>query len=105
MQNQVTVFLRNRTINVELPSSTSQHTAEAEKNVNAPMSGKLISILVQANSQVAAGTPLAMIEAMKMEHTICAPGDGEVHEIYFSVGDMVDEGLELLNFIAAEPDL
>jgi 3-methylcrotonyl-CoA carboxylase alpha subunit len=69
------------------------------------MSGKLISILVQANSQVAAGTPLAVIEAMKMEHTICAPGDGKVHEIYFSVGDMVDEGLELLNFIPTEADL
>jgi 3-methylcrotonyl-CoA carboxylase alpha subunit len=42
---------------------------------------------------------------MKMEHTICAPGDGKVHEIYFSVGDMVDEGLELLNFTPAEPTL
>jgi 3-methylcrotonyl-CoA carboxylase alpha subunit len=105
MQNQVTVFLPNRTINIDLPSSTSQHASETEKNVNAPMSGKLISLLVQANSQVEAGTPLAVIEAMKMEHTICAPSDGKVHEIYFSVGDMVDEGLELLNFTPAEPTL
>ncbi len=103
MQNQVTVFLHNRTIIVELPSSTSQHAGETEKNVNAPMSGKLISILVDANSAVKAGTPLAVIEAMKMEHTICAPADGKVQEIYFSVGDMVDEGLELLNFTPAEP--
>jgi len=103
IQDQVTVFLRNRTINVQLPSSASQHAGESEKNVNAPMSGKLISILVQVNSQVEAGTPLAVIEAMKMEHTICAPGDGKVHEIYFSIGDMVDEGVELLNFIPTEP--
>lgn len=98
-QNQVTVFLHDRTIIVGLPSSESQHASESEKNVNAPMSGKLISILVQANSEVEAGTPLAVIEAMKMEHTICAPEDGKVHEIYFAVGDLVDEGTELLNFV------
>lgn len=104
IHDQATVFLPNRTITVGLPSSTSQHENESEKNVNAPMSGKLISILVKADSQVKAGTPLAVIEAMKMEHTICAPGDGKVHEIYFSVGDMVDEGSELLNFILTAPE-
>ncbi len=37
-----------------------------------------------------------IIEAMKMEHEIKAPIDGRVSGIYFSVGDKVDEGVELI---------
>ena len=37
-----------------------------------------------------------IIEAMKMEHEIKAPVDGRVSEIYFGVGDKVDEGVELI---------
>jgi 3-methylcrotonyl-CoA carboxylase alpha subunit len=33
---------------------------------------------------------------MKMEHTIFAPGDGEVKEIHFAAGEQVPEGAELL---------
>lgn len=97
--NQLTVFLPERTIVVQLPDTESQHSAESEKNVKAPMSGKLISVLVEAGCEVKAGTPLIVIEAMKMEHTICAPQDGKVVAIYFSVNDLVEEGVELLDFI------
>jgi 3-methylcrotonyl-CoA carboxylase alpha subunit len=33
---------------------------------------------------------------MKMEHTIRAPSDGTVTAVFFSEGDLVDEGVELL---------
>jgi 3-methylcrotonyl-CoA carboxylase alpha subunit len=36
------------------------------------------------------------MEAMKMEHTIAAPADGEVAELLYAPGDQVAEGAELL---------
>ncbi|MGB4058689.1 MAG: acetyl-CoA carboxylase biotin carboxyl carrier protein subunit [Burkholderiaceae bacterium] len=42
------------------------------------------------------GQPLAVMEAMKMEHTIAAPADGTVAELLFAPGDQVTEGAELL---------
>lgn len=96
--NRLTVFLPERTVVVQLPDAQVQHAAESEKNVKAPMSGKLVSVLVDAGCKVKAGTPLMIIEAMKMEHTICAPRDGTVMEIFFSIDDLVEEGVELMDF-------
>jgi|TARA_B100001964_G_scaffold237250_1_gene300423 3-methylcrotonyl-CoA carboxylase alpha subunit len=62
------------------------------------MSGKLISVLVESGADVTAGTPLVVLEAMKMEHTICAPAFGTVETIHFFVDDLVEEGIELLDF-------
>ncbi|MER1973864.1 MAG: acetyl-CoA carboxylase biotin carboxyl carrier protein subunit, partial [Psychrobacter alimentarius] len=42
------------------------------------------------------GEPLAVIEAMKIEHTITAPTDGVVAELLFVAGDLVADGDELL---------
>ncbi|HEX7750170.1 MAG TPA: acetyl-CoA carboxylase biotin carboxyl carrier protein subunit, partial [Bordetella sp.] len=42
------------------------------------------------------------MEAMKMEHTIAAPVDGTVREIFYAVGDQVTEGAELAGIDAAE---
>jgi len=62
----------------------------------APMPGKVLQVLVQAGAKVAKGTPLVILEAMKMEHTIAAPHDGRVAEIHFKAGEQVNEGVELL---------
>ena len=43
---------------------------------------------------------MLVMEAMKMEHNVTAPADGQVGEFYFSAGDMVDGGASLLEFIA-----
>ena len=42
----------------------------------------------------------AVMEAMKMEHTIAAPRDGTVAELLYGVGDQVAEGGELLRLSA-----
>ena len=62
----------------------------------APMPGKVLQVLVQPGSKVSKGTPLVVLEAMKMEHSIAAPHDGIVAEIHFKAGDQVSEGAELL---------
>jgi 3-methylcrotonyl-CoA carboxylase alpha subunit len=65
------------------------------------MPGKILQVLVQAGASVAKGTPLVILEAMKMEHTIAAPRDGRVAEIHFKAGEQVNEGAELLRLDAA----
>jgi len=73
----------------------------AAGSLAAPMPGKILQVLVQAGASVAKGTPLVILEAMKMEHTIAAPRDGRVAEIHFKAGEQVNEGAELLRLDAA----
>jgi 3-methylcrotonyl-CoA carboxylase alpha subunit len=64
--------------------------------LTAPMPGRVIAFLAQVGDAVKLGQPLAVMEAMKMEHTISAPRDGTVAELLHAVGDQVSEGGELL---------
>ncbi|MDM0123392.1 acetyl/propionyl/methylcrotonyl-CoA carboxylase subunit alpha [Variovorax arabinosiphilus] len=68
--------------------------------LTAPMPGKVVSFAVKAGDKVAKGQPLAVMEAMKMEHTIAAPADGTVEELLYAPGDQVTEGAELLRIAA-----
>ena len=71
--------------------------------LTAPMPGKVVSVKAEPGARVARGTPLMVLEAMKMEHTIAAPADGVVEAIRFHAGEQVDEGAELVAFKADEP--
>ena len=64
--------------------------------LTAPMPGKVVSFAVKAGDKVTKGQALAVMEAMKMEHTIAAPLDGVVAELLYAPGDQVAEGAELL---------
>jgi 3-methylcrotonyl-CoA carboxylase alpha subunit len=64
--------------------------------LTAPMPGKVVSFAVKAGDTVKKGQALAVMDAMKMEHTIAAPADGTVAELLFAPGDQVAEGAELL---------
>ncbi len=74
--------------------------AEAGR-LTAPMPGKVVSFSVKVGDAVKKGQALAVMEAMKMEHTIAAPVDGTVAELLFAPGDQVTEGVELLKLQAA----
>jgi 3-methylcrotonyl-CoA carboxylase alpha subunit len=56
----------------------------------APMPGKIVKILVAAGQEVAAGAPLVVLEAMKMEHTVRAAAAGRVAALHVAVGEQVD---------------
>jgi 3-methylcrotonyl-CoA carboxylase alpha subunit len=71
--------------------------------LTAPMPGKVVSFLARAGDKVERGQALAVMEAMKMEHTISAPRDGVVAELLYAVGDQVAEGGELLRLVDAGP--
>ena len=66
------------------------------------MNGTLVALFVEAGQQVEADTTLAIMEAMKMEHAIKAPDAGTVTDVFYSVGDLVDGGADLLNFVPLE---
>jgi 3-methylcrotonyl-CoA carboxylase alpha subunit len=67
--------------------------------LTAPMPGKITQVLVEAGADVVKGAALLVLEAMKMEHTITAPTDGTIERVRYAVGDLVDEGTELIAFI------
>ena len=71
-------------------------THVAGGRLTAPMPGKVVSFAVKAGDKVSKGQALAVMEAMKMEHTIAAPADGVVQELLYAPGDQVAEGAELL---------
>ncbi|MFM8992287.1 MAG: biotin/lipoyl-containing protein, partial [Alphaproteobacteria bacterium] len=72
---------------------------EGEGRFVAPMPGKLLAVRVAAGDRVARGQVLAVLEAMKMEHSVLAPRAGTIGEVRYRAGDQVDEGAELLVFI------
>jgi len=85
---------------IDLLAHAGEAAAEGGR-LTAPMPGKVVSFAVQAGDTVAKGQPLAVMEAMKMEHTIAAPVDGVVAELLYAPGDQVTEGAELLKLCVA----
>ena len=71
--------------------------AEDEGGLVAPMPGKVLEVLVAQGDIVQAGTPLMVLEAMKMEHSIVAAADGTVVAVHYEAGDQVAQGAVLLD--------
>ncbi|QQS53072.1 MAG: acetyl/propionyl/methylcrotonyl-CoA carboxylase subunit alpha [Candidatus Competibacteraceae bacterium] len=69
-----------------------------EGGLLAPMPGNVIALLATVGATVEKGTPLLILEAMKMEHTLTAPARGTVRSFHFAVGDPVSDGAELVEF-------
>ena len=70
--------------------------------LTAPMPGTIVELLVALDQTIAAGDPLLVMEAMKMEHTITAPSNGKVAEFFYQAGDLVNNNAVLLEFSAEE---
>lgn len=83
-----------------LPPQTNHHYEDQHPpgSLLAPIHGKVVSIEVEPGVEVEKGTPLIILEAMKMEHTITAPEDGIVKAIYCKTNDLVDADHQLIEF-------
>jgi 3-methylcrotonyl-CoA carboxylase alpha subunit len=66
--------------------------------LTAPMPGKVVALLAQVGQKVEKGTPLLILEAMKMEHTITAPATGTVNAYCYAAGEQVADGAALVEF-------
>ncbi len=58
----------------------------------APMPGTVVSVAVEKGDEVAAGQPVLVMEAMKMQHTVAAPHDGVVTSVDVRTGQQVAAG-------------
>jgi 3-methylcrotonyl-CoA carboxylase alpha subunit len=83
-------------IRVIQPLAYAESAQDEQGGLTAPMPGKVVSFAVKVGDKVKAGQSLAVMEAMKMEHTIAAPKDGQVQELLYAPGDQIAEGAELL---------
>lgn len=86
----------NRTVRVRdrsIVSNKAQHkkVSNPEKEIGAPLQGKLSSVFVKEGDKVKEGDALFMIEAMKMESTISAPKAGVVKAVQIAAGEMVGQ--------------
>jgi len=74
----------------------------AQASFLAPMNGTIVDVLVKKKEKVQKDQAVIILEAMKMQHTISAPSEGIIEELFFNKGELVDGGALLLNFTAAE---
>ena len=97
-KDQRHVFADSGSCSLQLinPLAHIPQDAAAGGNLSAPMPGKLLSFMVKVGDKVKAGQTLAVMEAMKMEHTVSAPAAGSVAELLFAPGEQVAEGAPLL---------
>ncbi|MDY7576822.1 acetyl/propionyl/methylcrotonyl-CoA carboxylase subunit alpha [Herbaspirillum sp. RTI4] len=77
---------------------TGGRAVEHAGGLRSPMPGKIVALLVAVGSVVEEGTPLLVMEAMKMEHTITAPARGVVKAFCCAAGEQVTDGIELVEF-------
>ena len=70
----------------------------AAARVTSVMPGKVVELAVAAGSAVREGDLLAVIEAMKVQFRITAPRDGVIAALHCAVGDLIEDGAELMAF-------
>ena len=101
------VFHDGRSWTIEIVD-VLEHSGEHEEaagGMKAPMPGKVIALIAAADAVVDKGAPLLVLEAMKMEHTITAPGRGRVKAFFYAPGDQVAEGADLVDFEPAATEV
>jgi len=81
------------------PFAAADAAGAATDRIVTPMPGKVIQLLVKAGDKVRRGQALAVLEAMKMEHTLSAPADEIVESVGVSAGDQVAEGAVVIRFV------
>ncbi len=64
--------------------------------IKSPMSGLIVDVMVATGDKVEKGTPLIVLEAMKMRNELKAPREGIVKEVKVQKGQTVDSGTVVL---------
>jgi 3-methylcrotonyl-CoA carboxylase alpha subunit len=104
VDNDLTVFWGNGyRFTVQDPLARGTDTMVNPDLVDAPMPGLVKALFAEVGAVVSAGDRLAILEAMKMEHSLTAPRDGVIAEIMVQAGSQVDAGAVLLR-LTEEPD-
>lgn len=82
-----------------LESLGMENTASAKvSDLKAPMPGLVLELLIEEGATVEKGTPLMILEAMKMENVLKATGEGTIKSIPVKKGQNVEKGAVLIEF-------
>lgn len=73
-----------------------QATPPGRMTVKASMPGLVVAVLVVEGQEVSAGDVLVILESMKMENEVRAPGDGRVSRVRVSPSEIVEKGQTLV---------
>ncbi|MBP6014128.1 MAG: ATP-grasp domain-containing protein [Alphaproteobacteria bacterium] len=100
VSGDLVVLMQGRSFALEPhdPLEAAEHVHDAGADLRAPMPGKVVQIMTKPGDRVRKGQALAILEAMKMEHTLAAPGDLTVKTVPFRAGDQVGEGAVVVSF-------
>ena len=102
--NRFTVGFKGREYVVEFfdprarkyAADTGKAVAEGIQRIQAPMAGRIVSILAKKGDVVQEGSGLIILEAMKMENKLVSQGTGEVLDVLVSDKDTVESGQALM---------
>lgn len=99
-QDGLSLFDQNGSFHFKIAqqSGIENNLHEAQDQILAPMSGKIIAANFQKGDWVEKGQILLILEAMKMEHSLIAPQDAEIEEIFVEIGMQVQENMRLIRF-------
>lgn len=95
---RATVKLRSRTEKLLEALGMTQQLERKIDKINAPMPGMIHRIHVEKGQTVEKGTPLLILEAMKMENVIKSPGAGVIKEVNVAPGENVEKNHLLITF-------
>jgi glutaconyl-CoA/methylmalonyl-CoA decarboxylase subunit gamma len=101
---KVEVFASGRRAPMSVETARMRATADARGGgagassgiVVSPMPGKVVKILVAEGATVSEGTPLIVVEAMKMENELVAESEGTILKVHVGMGDTVEGGAKLI---------
>ncbi len=108
-RDPLALFAHDAAVKAENTSASATHQAapdmigpDGSVGIASPIQGTIVAIDVVEGDEVRAGEPVAVVEAMKMEHVITAPHSGVVRSVTMAAGDVVREGFPIVFVREAE---
>ena len=83
---------------IEAPAAARRRAQQSHGSLSSPMPATVVSVKVAPGDAVTAGQTLIVLEAMKMELPVRAPGDGRVKTVHCKAGDLVQADVSLIEF-------
>jgi biotin carboxyl carrier protein len=101
-QSRYEISFGDRTVQLEVHDPLALRGRRGDEdlagsgNVTAMMPGRVVKVMVGDGDEVRKGTPLLILEAMKMQNEIQSPRDGTVSKVHVADGQTVESGASLV---------
>ena len=93
----INVQLKDRYDDLLQQMGIDETSSKKVNNIVAPMPGMVLQVMVENNQEIKKGDAILVLEAMKMENILKAPGDGIVKKIHVIKGDKVEKNQVMVN--------